>query len=158
MDGRTDGRTDDTRIHPHWGEEVPIRAQQERDGAKTSVSFLDIKSLPVGRWAASPPLVRYLRPPLLSLVHPTFFFFFGGQTEVLIKPLFICVEKEVCVLLWRPSLGQVEYLVDTKEGVLETPLGSLGCYLLTVQNTGAPETAFCWLVDTRVIHCANKPV
>lgn len=76
-DGRTDGRTDDTRIHPHWGEEVPIRAQQERDEGKTSVSFLDIKSLPVGHWAAPPPpLARYLRPPLLSLVHPTFFFFF----------------------------------------------------------------------------------
>lgn len=34
--GGLDGWTDDTRIHPHWGEEVPIRTQQERDRAKTS--------------------------------------------------------------------------------------------------------------------------
>lgn len=71
-DDWTDGRMNDTRIHPHWGEEVPIRAQQERDGAKTSVSFLDIKSLPVGLWAASPPLVRYLSA---SFTQP--FLFFG---------------------------------------------------------------------------------
>lgn len=31
-----DGWTDDTRIHPHWEEEVSIRTQQERDRAKTS--------------------------------------------------------------------------------------------------------------------------
>lgn len=53
------------------------------------------------------------------------------------------MKEKVCVLLWGPSLGQVEYPVDMKEGVLETPLGSLDCFLLTVQNTDAPETAFC---------------
>lgn len=40
------------------------RKETER---KQACVFLDIKSLPVGRWAASP---CYLQPPPLSLVHP----------------------------------------------------------------------------------------
>lgn len=103
------------------------RKETER---KQACVFLDIKSLPVGRWAASP---CYLQPFTSQSSSSQAF---GRQKYW--SNLFHLRVKSVHAPV-GPSLRWVQYLINSKESILETPLGPRYYYLLTIQNTTAPK-------------------